>query len=182
MNRKSISDTLTSLLHKYDVPVYVVAADDIVKPLKYPCIIVKNTDLRQDSGKHWICFYVLSSTTYEYFDSYANVLSTYQNIIPPNGTIVRENCSVLQSSSSYLCGEYCIWFALSRVVGIAYDKFLAKFSGNVNTNDCIVRRFASSIPGIHPHKIYSTPRRQQTCLCRRLCPIDFDKNFNKMRK
>jgi len=182
MNRRSIFETLRSLLRKRNTPVYVVGAEEVIKPTSYPCIIVKNTDYSWEVGKHWICFFVLSSHRYHYFDSYGNELSTYPNVVPPSGIIVKENCNVLQSASTYLCGEYCVWFAFSRALGVSYEAFLSRFSNNVRTNDCLVRRFASSIPGIHPHNIYSNIHREQTCLCRRLCPTSFDKYLNKMKK
>jgi len=181
MNQKSLKDVLTCILRKLRIPVYVVGAEVVVTPLKFPCIIVKNTEKSRERGKHWICFYVLSEDTYQYFDSYGNELALYKDVKPPAGSLVKENCQVLQSSYTYLCGEYCLWFAFSRAVGITFEKFLSKFSSDVNHNDCLVRRFASSIPRIHPHNIYSNLHNYQSCLSRHLCP-EYDKLFNKLRK
>ena len=182
MNSDSVRYVLHCLLAKKHIPIYVTSAELEVKVEKYPALVVRNTDRSWERGSHWIGFILHSESSWEWFDSFGNSLSTYRHVTMPRGELKQENCKSLQSSVSYLCGEYVIMYFFNRFNGVTYKTFLSKFSTNTCRNDYIVRQFIASIPRIHLHHLYSNPRNQQGCKCRRLCPISFDNNYNKLKK
>jgi len=76
---------------------------------------VFNTDCSSKPGTHWLaCYYDHPSNTLEFFDSYAQTPSFYNLIIPRN-LITRLNEIPLQSEFSTVCGQYCIYYLVSRL-------------------------------------------------------------------
>jgi len=178
MDEDGLRDLLWTLLRRYNVPFCVLPANVHVNITQYPTCIVRNTAKAGEWWGHWVAFFVTSPTTFEAFDSYANSIDVYRDIIKPEGTCVRENYMKIQQRFTYLCGEYCAWWLYSRVIGISYDSFIYRFSNNLGFNDNLVRRFIASVPNLHPHLMYTRRSERQTCFCLHQLP-EFDKCRNK---
>ena len=108
----------------------------------------------------------------DYFDSYGFDITTFEEVIPPNKPIAKENCTVLQNAHSFVCGNYCLNFLYSRAIGIPYEKFMSKFRVNSRYNDRIVKAFTDSIPLFSVDKDYGciSGENVQTNKCKVMCP------------
>lgn len=85
----------------------------------YPAACVINTDTDGGPGEHWIALYITSPEEVEFFDSFRR--SPYEAPFSPNisnyirqfKSVVR-NYAQIQSSYSFVCGWYCVYFLLKR--------------------------------------------------------------------
>lgn len=131
-------------------PHFVVAADDLHAATKncrsYPYAVIANCDSKHEAGSHWISFFVLSPTSYEFYDSYGYTLDKYTKNQRPAGKLVAENCVSLQDANSDLCGGYCLHFLLHRCKGVTYGNYLRQFSSNRRHNDEIILWFLKRLP------------------------------------
>ena len=175
MNTEQIQSYLGFLykLHNIKIPVIVAAADTLNHTMNkhklFAISIIQNTDKIKDPGEHWICYMLLSKNNCEYFDSYGNVISTHKNMQRPCKNIVRENCLVLQSPNSYLCGGYCIYFLYYRGLGFNYRQILDSFSSSVSANDRKIEKFVRSIQKSMKCRQIRKTKFCQTNLCRTRC-------------
>jgi len=124
MNDSEIEDLLRVAIGPRFLGVFT--ADNIPLPLiknlpltTYPYCFIANTDPDSEPGSHWVAFYVDSSHTYEFFDSYAISASTYfakynsfLAYTPPRVS----NSYSLQKLNSVVCGHYCIYYLYLRLV------------------------------------------------------------------
>ena len=78
---------------------------------RYPCSYVANTDTHDQSGSHWVAFYLESTTNIEFFDSYGMHPSFYDFNVGP---IMHYNSDSFQRTNTDVCGEYCILFLSLR--------------------------------------------------------------------
>jgi len=92
------------------------------------------------------------------------------HIQPPNCEIVKENCSVLQSARSQLCGYHCLYFICHRSFGISYENIMNKYTPRVRYNDRMVKNFVDHIPFLDPHACYSNQCVNQNCVSKVECP------------
>ena len=173
MSTDSILKALNILFRhaRLDIPYYVVAADELrghVCYEKLPAVVIQNID--DGKGVHWIAYYVHNVNEFEYFDSYGIDLNIYYKVQRPRGRMVRENCTVLQSASSYVCGNYCILYVYSRAIGISYEQFLKQFNHSGRHNDNIVRRFVNNIPTMKSACKHACSTKLQSNTCKAKCP------------
>ena len=100
--------------------VTVCAADHLPMSLTaFPYAFIVNTENHIQRGKHWCAFYVYRKGCGEFFDSYGHESSYYNNnfdiffkkYASENGLINRRR---LQSSSSNVCGLYCLFYLVRR--------------------------------------------------------------------
>ena len=104
---------------------------------------VFNTDCSSKPGTHWLaCYYDHPSNTLEFFDSYAQTPNFYNLLIPRN-VITQLNEIPLQSEFSTVCGQYCIYYLVSRLYGkstsiLEFSKTLAHEFKSKNARDSFV--------------------------------------------
>jgi hypothetical protein len=111
--------------------------------LHYPAAYVVNSGRSDGPGEHWIAVYFCKDGSAEFFDSYAFPPEMYgiRNFLCMNSKHYIWNRKRLQSTVSFLCGAYCIYFILMKSSGI--EDFLKPFDPkNIILNDCIVLDFA----------------------------------------
>lgn len=128
--------------------VELFASNDVwCAPPKLPSLFIINTGYSQQSGEHYISFYMHKDMSVTFFDSYG---------IPPYSCVktffkkhgfrpVRYNTELLQSPFSDVCGLYQIAFAAFISSGINLRGFLHGFTDDYDINDKHIRDFVSSI-------------------------------------
>ena len=95
----------------------VFAADELPKTFDtFPYGFVANTDPSTEPGTHWVVFYFPSRENGEFFDSYGYPPEHYGF---ESYKIETWNKYKLQSSWSNVCGHYCIFTFIIKVVDIA---------------------------------------------------------------
>ena len=95
---------------------------------------IVNTDPAHKPGQHWVAFYITKKTVY-YFDSYG---------LPPKGfrkvmnTRPRKKYFLRRlQGSGYMCGNYCLYFILSRLLRLNFQGF----GSDLDANDRFVKLF-----------------------------------------
>ena len=115
----------------------VFARDEIPRTANFPFGIVMNTDPKTSEGTHWLALYYQSKNTIELFDSYGHSpeyfglkASAYNN-------------KRLQSKTSDVCGQYCLYYLLNKCRGVSMNSIVKPFSDNYAENDSFVNDFVS---------------------------------------
>ena len=126
---------------------------------------VFNTDSSSKPGTHWLaCYYDLPSNTLEFFDSYAQTPNFYNLTLPKNLT-QEINQTPLQSEFSTVCGQYCIYYLVSRLSGKStsvsqFSKTLSRQYKSKNARDSFVsKRILLLSKLLHSQTIASNSKR-----------------------
>ena len=144
MNNFQIEKALRSEPFTKDVFVGVFSADNIAEK-EFPGAYIVNTDPINKPGEHWVAFYCTENRTLEAFDSFGGNPASYSEYIKEwmgSGYIILSN-TVLQSTNSTLCGNYCLYFLLLRCSGFSYEDVLSVFCKNEDFNDKFVFKFVN---------------------------------------
>ena len=170
MNTGSIKHALAIIFNNANIkiPFFVTAADTVWETLdeyrnthrgqlRFPFVLITNTDPIRRRGQHWTAWFVHSETRAEFFDPYGFSASRYRHIQWPAKNIIAETCSRLQSERSTLCGAYCIHYCFCRALGITYKQFLDLFTDRVLRNDNLIKNFICSIPKFKCYSSYKCP-------------------------
>ena len=100
----------------------------------YHCCFISNNELSPSKGRHWVVFFLPSSTHIDFFDSFGRhyryygfdkLFQLYPQLISVSSSSIR-----LQSSNSTVCGCYCLYFILQRSFGLAFDQIISSFSAH----------------------------------------------------
>ena len=134
----------------------VFAKDKIPSPNSlthsFPICFVANTHDSHNPGEHWLAFFYDSPTSLEFFDSYGFSPDFYNFQISPT----RMNHQPIQSLTSSVCGQYCIFYLYHRSLGYSLSKILSSFSiTDLDWNDKRVSHFICknfSFPCTSSHK------------------------------
>ena len=107
----------------------------------FPVFFIVNVDSSDSSGSHWIAVH-LTKTTIEIFDPlgfqfhlWSRVpckLLSFINLYSTNRKLLISNR--VQSTSSMLCGFYCLFYVLSRPF-LSFDTVQSFFSSKLYKND-----------------------------------------------
>jgi len=124
----------------------VFARDQIPQYINQSCCgFISNTDKSQDKGQHWVAFYVTSSTTGFFFDSYGNHPAFYakefEDFFTRNGLTLQYNNIRLQSYNSNVCGHYVCLYLLLQSRNIPIQQMLRLFNEHHTSNDIFVHDF-----------------------------------------
>lgn len=108
----------------------------------YPHSLVANTDTKDKSGTHWICFFFDENGHGTYFDSYAlgpfcREFESYLRINSKTG--YSWNKVPLQCDTCVSCGQYCCAYIILRTAGISHMNFMRLFSNDTYANDHIIK-------------------------------------------
>ena len=122
----------------------VVAYDELpLLTLEHPVFYVVNTDSRSGVGKHWTVIFLDNHV--EFFDSLGKNVDcyadTFKQFLTVNGPWYMYCCTRLQSFNSKVCGEFCLYFAYYRCLGLPFKDIINKFTSNLNNNDLKVDLF-----------------------------------------
>ena len=168
MNTTSIERCLKTLLKGRGIPIYVKAADEtnILSFDKFPFIVVQNTREKSHKGQHWTAWVIWNKMDGDFFDSFGASPEKYSHIVRPVKNILERNENAVQGSTSYVCGEHCIYWSYHRINGMSYKEIMSHYFKIPWYNDRIVTRFVNRIPNCHRHGLYNTCIRVQDCTCK----------------
>jgi hypothetical protein len=120
----------------------VFASDQLkFRVTKRPCCMIVNTDTSNLPGSHWVAIYFDVKGDAEYFDSFGRspISPFIDQFLKLNGKTLVFNNQRLQSSDSFVCGMYCIYFLFNRVRQLNIVKQFSHI--NFMQNDRLVCRF-----------------------------------------
>jgi hypothetical protein len=140
MNTRQISHALQS--NGITRPTFrgVFSSDSQFSMEPFPGGCVINTDPSNQPGMHWIAVYQETPDIVEVFDSFGKEISTYGIDAFKSKRIINQT-DQLQSSSSTVCGQYCLFFLLRRASGEKYTHIIHLFTDNKVSNDVMVCQY-----------------------------------------
>ena len=112
-----------------------------IPPHPHPPVgYVLNTDPCDRPGEHWVVVFLDRDGQGEYFDSYG---------LPPVSPRITRwltettrrwtwNPQTLQSDSTAVCGQYCLYYALQRARDVPMSQIVSLFEGPPSDNDVMV--------------------------------------------
>ena len=115
----------------------VFPRDRIPTITQFPCCFILNSDSSNQPGSHWLAIYLPNDCCLEFFDSYALPPSFYGFSF----TSTISNNKLLQSNSSNVCGQYCIFYLIQRSRGYSMRDIQNMFCLDSNWNDMRVANF-----------------------------------------
>ena len=108
-------------------------------PSHRPLLLDCNNKPHDNRGEHWILFI---DSTGEYFNSFAQPpLSTFRHYLENFCNSYVTNTKVIQSTVSYSCGHFCVFYCLMKMLDYSMKDIEAAFSNDNSLNDLIVHRF-----------------------------------------
>jgi hypothetical protein len=139
MNGNDIHRVLLRLCSPEFVGVF--ARDQLLIIHQRPALLVVNTDESTKRGEHWVAIYLGANNYGEYFDSFAQQPHT-DIVLFLNKYCLHWTRSdrQIQSISSYLCGNYVLFFCFHRKRGLDLQKITRMFSNDTGWNDMLVHR------------------------------------------
>lgn len=135
----------------------VYASDTLPKVIEnYPCGLIVNTDPQTEKGSHWLAMYFPSKESAEFFDSYGNPPDFYEEnfktFLNSHSRKWTYNHRCLQSLTSSMCGQFCVYFLLNRIRGKSLLQIVKSFNDNVSVNDQRVSHFVRRLLGFSSNK------------------------------
>jgi hypothetical protein len=137
----------------------------VISPFREVFLIV-NSKPSSHPGEHWICMHMLRKPSGKfkiyflcsyglgvefYGDHFKNFVNTHETI---------QNTVQLQSHSSAVCGEYCLFFLYYRMKGCCPMAIYCQFTSNTRLNDARIRRFVSLKKSLLRGKVKDTINNQ----------------------
>jgi hypothetical protein len=125
----------------------VFAADELPeKAKKYPHCFVANTDPHWKRGQHWVALWITSPKKAEYFCSlgkapnpqFKTYLSNFQHVQTNEG-------KQIQANNETTCGQFCIFFLLSRAEGQTFDQIIGILWRTRAMGDYLVKHFMRTL-------------------------------------
>ena len=113
----------------------VFPSDKIPEIQSFPSTIVLNTDKHDKKGTHWLAVYMQDRKNLEFFDSFGLPPETYGEDIArfvKKYPRIRCNNTRLQSITSNVCGQYCIFFIVKRCQGLCMTSIVNVLSRKKN--------------------------------------------------
>ena len=138
--------------------------DEMINSLKQATesdgVFIFNTQPSTKSGEHWICVIINSRVVY-YFDSFGRhpkYFPRVAEILTLQCRIIEWNSFLLQNTSTTVCGDYCILFALCYAIGWSLQNFIDWLYslGDSERRDHTIRNVTISMFG---HSSFSSYRQ-----------------------
>ncbi|KMQ82166.1 hypothetical protein RF55_23931 [Lasius niger] len=120
MNSSEIHNVLSRDPHTCRYYVGVFPSDKIPDIAKFPAAMVINTDKHHEKGSHWLALYIENPKTLDFFDSFGLPPDIYGEDISRFVKTYEEvhwNSVPVQSLTSNVCGQFCIYFIVKRCQG-----------------------------------------------------------------
>lgn len=135
MNSSQIHKILTRdpISTRFFIGVYPSDLIPVIR--KFPSSLVLNTDKHDEGGSHWLAVYIQDEETLDFFDSFGLPPEAYGEDIARfvmNYRHVRRNKIPLQSLTSNVCGQYCIYFIIKRCQGLCMKLIVSQLSRKKN--------------------------------------------------
>lgn len=113
----------------------VFPSDKIPVIRKFPCTMVINTDKHDEKGTHWLAVYIQDKKNIDFFDSYGLPPEAYGEDISrfvEKYHQIQWNKITLQSLTSNVCGQFCIYFIVKRSQGFCMKSITNALSKQKN--------------------------------------------------
>ena len=136
------SQQLGRILRELPAFAGVFAVDTLPNSVtSYPSAYVINSDILGGPGIHWMAIYFEQTGKGHFFDSYGRHPSIYNltSFLDVNSSTWTYNVKCIQSTLTFVCGAYCVYFLLMKSAGV--NEWLEPFGSNLILNDCIVLDF-----------------------------------------
>ena len=103
-----------------------------------------NSAPSNDPGIHWLAVYLTKVP--EFFDSLGHSPMFYQfnfeDLMISHGPKYMYNTRRLQNYGSSMCGQYCIYYIISRAAGYSIEEIVQRFDhSNLRNNDTHIENF-----------------------------------------
>ena len=126
------------ILHSVENFGGIFPADKLTECKKGKFYII-NSAPSSDPGKHWLAVYI--ATVPEFFDSLGHSPGFY-HIKFEDLLVEMYNSRRLQNYGSSVCGQFGIYYILSRIQGNTMDEIVSRFdSYNLRNNDISIVKF-----------------------------------------
>lgn len=130
----------------------------------YPTCLIANTDTSDLPGQHWVCYFFKNPSDYEFFDSYGLHPINYGfSLSSPSFYNTRS----LQSLTSAVCGQFCLFFIHAKSCGHSLPDIVHSFTHtNPIWNDKVVRNFINQItkPYLFSYTPFTIIVLQNSCI------------------
>ena len=143
MNGSEIERALRSDRITGEKFVGVFASDSLPKDKEYPGAYIVNTDPSSKPGQHWIAFFLPEPGRIEVFDSFGKDPVTYSTDFAKwiGKDHVQNSRKTLQSNSTTVCGNFCLFFILLRCYDVTFKDIASILTSNTALNDKFVHKF-----------------------------------------
>ncbi|KMQ87608.1 hypothetical protein RF55_13066 [Lasius niger] len=97
--------------------------------------MVVNTDKHDETGTHWLSIYLQNEQTLEFYDSFGLPPEVYGEDISrfvKKYSDVVWNSTPVQSLTSNVCGQFCIYFIVKRSQGFCMKMIVSPLVGKKN--------------------------------------------------
>lgn len=132
-------------------------------------LFIVNTDLRRDSGTHWLLCYFLPNDIALYFDSYGlqPLYPEIEEFLQSKKTTYMYNKQRLQGDDSNVCGHYTAYVGSQLCEGNELPKIREPFStSDYDFNDKMIVALFRCEFGLSRVLYKPTQRTPMCCLCR----------------
>jgi hypothetical protein len=126
----------------------VYAADTLPRIVPfYPIFYICNTALSYRPGKHWVLIFLPGNDIPEYFDSlgfppeFHNYL--IHQFLMKQGPRYWLNYIKVQADNTKTCGQFCLFVADMRCIGLNMDEIMELFYLNLNRNENLVTGYVN---------------------------------------
>ena len=116
---------LNLVTNKYFDGIY---SSDTLKEIKErPDLIICNTDPSNKPGEHWVLFF-FNQNSVDFFDSLGRDIKYYGSVfldfIANFDTNYKQCLKRTQPVKSYLCGQYCLYYAYAKCNGFSMEEII----------------------------------------------------------
>lgn len=112
-----------------------------------PCGFICNTQRDDEPGDHWLAVWTPKNSKTELFDSFGRspieISSQFNSDLKTAGiSDFYYNSVPFQHILTETCGKFSIFFVISRIHGISFEKTLESFhKTNSNANELFIKNF-----------------------------------------
>ena len=148
----------------YEVGVF--PSDRLPSVNKYPSALIANVDGEFEMGSHWLGMYFTRDGKAEFFDSYGLSPETYGQRFQTflcNSSQYIYNTVCLQSSTTTVCGQHCLFYRPHRCRDISMQAIVSVFTDDYLVNDVMVQDF------IEQNYNVDVPVLDLDFICRQIC-------------
>ena len=123
----------------------VYSSDTVPQFPTFPAGCVVNTDPQGKPGTHWVALYQEHEAVVETFDSFGKDLLSYSphfEQLAGNHRLISQSHQ-LQSDTTTVCGQYCLFFLLRRCSNETYSQIIHLFTEKKASNDIMVCQYVN---------------------------------------
>ena len=118
--------------------------------VRKPAILIINSDNSWESGQHWFCIFIPENGPCNYFDPLGKSVKMYsqslQSLMLKQYINFTSNQYRYQDFNSKSCGQFCLYFVISRAMGFNLMKILNSLSRfDLICNEILITKFYKKI-------------------------------------